>query len=125
MTQLDSELIEAAFELIGRANDGMNHTVAAAARTSDGRIVTGINLDHFTGGPCAEVVTLANAAAIRATVQTIVAVSPGKVVSPCGRCRQTLLDYWPDSRVIVPGPDNTLTMVPVRDLLPFAYRMDA
>ncbi|MFJ4800974.1 hypothetical protein [Streptomyces murinus] len=28
------------------------HTVAAAARTGDGGIVTAVNVYHFTGGPC-------------------------------------------------------------------------
>jgi cytidine deaminase len=46
-------LIAAATELIEERGDGGVHTVAAAARTSTGLVVTGLNLSHFTGGPCA------------------------------------------------------------------------
>lgn len=122
MSEVDEELIAAAFDLIARANDGENHTVAAAVRTAGGAIVTGLNLYHFTGGPCAEVVALANVAALRAEALTIVAVNTRAVMSPCGRCRQTMLDYWPDASVIVGDGDGKPVTLPVRDLLPLAYR---
>jgi cytidine deaminase len=65
--------------------------VASAARARDGRIVTGVNAYHFTGGPCAELVVLGAAAAEGAyDLETIVAVGDHDrgVVPPCGRCRQ-------------------------------------
>ncbi len=37
--------------------DGV-HTVGAAVRSADGRSFAGVNLYHFTGGPCAELVAL-------------------------------------------------------------------
>jgi cytidine deaminase len=37
----------------GPDQDGV-HTVGAAVRDRDGRAFTGVNLYHFTGGPCAE-----------------------------------------------------------------------
>ncbi|MFC6541125.1 hypothetical protein ACFQES_30855 [Nonomuraea salmonea] len=39
---------------------------------------------------------------------------------PCGRCRQLLLDYFPEIKVIV-GTSNGLRMVPVAELLPVTY----
>ena len=33
--------------------------MGAAVRASDGRMFPGVNLFHFTGGPCAELVALA------------------------------------------------------------------
>ena len=59
----DLELVERATEIATRRGDGSINTVAAAARAIDGRIVTGMNVYHFTGGPCAELVLLGNAAA--------------------------------------------------------------
>lgn len=41
----------------------LDHTVGCATLASDGRIFTGINIFHFSGGPCAESVALGNAAA--------------------------------------------------------------
>ena len=49
----DLELVERATEITARRGDGRINTVAAAARAVDGRIVTGMNVYHFTGGLCA------------------------------------------------------------------------
>ncbi len=120
----DAELVATATDLIARANDDENHTVAAAIRTADGTIVTGVNLYHFSGGPCAELVALANAAATTARVETIVAVgSNGRgVIAPCGRCRQVIADYWPDATVLMPGAaDGNPAPTPIADLLPGRY----
>jgi len=100
-----------------------NHTVAAAAMDTTGRIFTAVNEYHFTGGPCAELVVLGVAASAAAgPLTTMVAVGDeGRgVISPCGRCRQVLLDQHPDCLVIVPH-GHELTTVPIRHLLPYAY----
>lgn len=47
---IDYKLIRAATQISPTYCRGANHTVAAAARTRDGRIITGVNVDHFTGG---------------------------------------------------------------------------
>lgn len=39
------------------------YTMGAAVRAADGRTFVGVNLFHFTGGPCAELVALAAARA--------------------------------------------------------------
>jgi hypothetical protein len=67
--------VDEATALVRARSDGEIHTVAAAARTTDGVLVTGMNLFHFTGGPCAELVVLATAAGLTsAGIETIVAV---------------------------------------------------
>lgn len=98
------------------------HTVAAAAMDTTGSIFTAINAHHFAGGPCAELVLLGVAAAARAgPLVVITAVGrDGAVVPPCGRCRQVILDQHPDCLVILPAPAD-LDVLPVRDLLPYAY----
>ncbi|GAA4008275.1 hypothetical protein GCM10022384_62660 [Streptomyces marokkonensis] len=55
-------------------------------------------------------------------LNTIVAVGDRDrgVVSPCGRCRQVLLDYFPGLRVVV-GSDERLRTVSITDLLPESY----
>jgi cytidine deaminase len=100
-----------------------DHTVAAAAMDTTGRIFTAVNAHHFTGGPCAELVVLGLAAAAGAgPLTTMVAVGDRDrgVIAPCGRCRQVLLDQQPGCHVIVPTPDGP-ELVPARKLLPYSY----
>lgn len=120
---VDHELIRAAVHVARTRCRGDNHTVAAAGRARDGRIVTAVNAYHFTGGPCAELVLIGTAAAQGAyELDTIVAVGDRDrgVVPPCGRCRQVLLDYFPALKVIV-GNDDRVRTVLIADLLPESY----
>ena len=120
---VDHELIQAAAHVARTRCRGDNHTMAAAARTPDGLIVTAVNAYHFTGGPCAELVLIGTAATQGAyDLDTIVAVGDRDrgVVPPCGRCRQVLLDYFPTLKVIV-GEGARLRTVPITDLLPDTY----
>ena len=128
LTAEDLELVERARQTVdattdaGPDEDGV-HTVGAAVRATDGRIFVGVNLYHFTGGPCAELVALATARANGATgITHIVAVgNHGRgVMAPCGRDRQVLADYHPGVRVIVPTPDGDAS-VPISELLPLAF----
>ncbi|MFB6820180.1 cytidine deaminase [Streptomyces virginiae] len=120
---VDHELVRAATEVARTRCRGDNHTVAAAARTRDGRIITAVNAYHFTGGPCAELVLIGAAAAQGAyELDTIVAVGDRErgIVPPCGRCRQVLLDYFPTIEVIV-GTGDDPRAFSVADLLPESY----
>jgi cytidine deaminase len=128
LTDEDQALVEAARRTIdavtdaGPDEDGV-HTMGAAVRATDGRVFTGVNVYHFTGGPCAELVALGAARAGGATeLSHVVAVgNHGRgVKSPCGRDRQILADLHPHVRVIVPGPDG-LVSVTASDLLPLAF----
>lgn len=106
---------------VGPDEDGV-HTMGAAVRSADGRIFVGVNLYHFTGGPCAELVALGTARAGGATAIThIVAVgNHGRgPVRPCGRDRQILLDYHPGVRVILPTSAG-IRSVTIEDLMPLA-----
>ncbi|WIB65725.1 ASCH domain-containing protein [Curtobacterium sp. MCBD17_040] len=119
----EQRVLQAALRQAELLGSDPNHTVAAAAMDTTGRIFTGVNVHHFTGGPCAELVVLGQAAAAAAGPLTaIVAVGDQNrgVIAPCGRCRQVLLDQHPDCFVIVPtstGPDTAT----VRALLPHTY----
>ncbi|MFE9889876.1 cytidine deaminase [Streptomyces scopuliridis] len=120
---IDHELIEAAAEIARTRSRGDHHTMAAAARAADGRVVTAINAYHFTGGPCAELVLVGSAAAQGVyELDTIVAVGDRErgVMPPCGRCRQFLSDYFPDLKVIV-GAGDRLRTVRISALLPESY----
>ncbi|PCC54850.1 cytidine deaminase [Brevibacterium aurantiacum] len=68
MDLYDSELqvVAAAQSLAATLGANVNHTVAAAAMDTHGHIHTGINVHHFNGGPCAELVAIGNAVAAEA-----------------------------------------------------------
>jgi cytidine deaminase len=121
------ELVEVARRTIdgatdaGPDEDGV-HTMGAAVRTADGRVFVGVNVYHFTGGPCAELVALGAARAGGATALThVVAVgNHGRgPVGPCGRDRQVLFDQHPGIRVILPTRDGVRSVL-IEDLLPLA-----
>lgn len=126
MATVDLEIVEAARDLITACSDDEYHTVGSAARAEDGTIVTGVNVHHFTGGPCAELVVLGRAVAEGAgDLRQIVAVGDrGRgVVPPCGRCRQVLFDYFPAIDVVI-GDESSLQAVSIAELLPLAWRRD-
>lgn len=123
------ELVEVARRTIEEHGDGGPggegiHTVGAAVMSADYRMIGGVNLHHFTGGPCAELVALGSARAqgVR-QMRCIVAVGDdGRgVIGPCGRDRQVFVDYYPTMRVIVPTPEG-LRSVLAADLLPLAQQ---
>lgn len=125
LTAADVELMEFARQIIDDNTDGEGgvHTVGAAVRAEDGQMYGGVNLYHFTGGPCAELVALGHARACGAReLTTIVAIGNNRrgPLSPCGRDRQVLSDYYPQIRVILPTPDG-LRSVRIKDLMPLAF----
>jgi cytidine deaminase len=124
----ERELVDRARQTIdehtdaGPDEDGV-HTMGAAVRAADGRVFVGVNLYHFTGGPCAELVALAAARAggARGITHVVAVGNHGRGVrAPCGRDRQVLADYYPGVRVIVPAPGHLLS-VSIDDLLPLGF----
>ncbi|HUA31783.1 MAG TPA: hypothetical protein VMC03_23090 [Streptosporangiaceae bacterium] len=122
LTPDDRKLIDFARLIVDDNNDGADgvHSMGAAVRAADGRMYGGINLYHFTGGPCAELVALGHARASGARgLTTIVAVGDNGrgPVGPCGRDRQVLFDYYPRIRVILPTQEGVRS-VRIQDLMP-------
>jgi cytidine deaminase len=126
LTADDVELIEFARQIVDANTDGEDgvHTMGAAVRTVDGHMYGGINVYHFTGGPCAELVALGHARASGAR-ELVTVVAVGNLgrgpVGPCGRDRQVLFDYHPNIRVILPTTQGVRS-VRVTDLMPLAAR---
>ena len=125
MNLFDSErrVVEAAERLAANLGDDPNHTVAAAAMDASGRLHTAVNVYHFTGGPCAELVVLGTAATAGAGPLLTIAAAGDRgrgLIPPCGRCRQVLLDLHPDIVVAVPTPAGP-QLRPIRKLLPDTY----
>ena len=133
LTDLDHALVEAARAVLLRHYRPFWHTVAAAIRSRDGRVWTGIHLGATVGrlSICAEAIALGRAVMDGdGTIECAVALRHPKpeeaereiaIVSPCGACRENLTDYDPAALVIVRGPHG-LHKLPVRMLLPLPYQ---
>jgi cytidine deaminase len=129
----DDALLRAAHETMLRHYRPFWHTVAAALRGRDGRIWTGLHLGATVGrlSVCAEAIALGRAVLEGdGSIHTLVAIRHPKpdeadralaVVSPCGACREMVLDYDADAMVIVPSPGGAVKL-PARLLLPLPYR---
>lgn len=126
--QLDAEdqkLIEAAREVLRRNYHPVKHSVGAAVLCSSGRIYTGINVEACGYGPCAEPIAI-GAAFTNGEREILAIVAVHKrgdtypVLSPCGNCRQLLVDYAPEAMVIF-NYDGQEVKARARDLLPGAY----
>jgi|SRR3990172_1106077 len=122
----DRELVEAARDALRRNYTPGRHTVAAAVLCSSGKIYTGINVEATGYGPCAEPIAVGAALTQgERTLRAIVAVSKDAdalpILSPCGNCRQLILDYAPDAWVLIDlGGEERKARA--HDLLPGAYR---
>ncbi|KAK2756477.1 hypothetical protein FQN54_005370 [Arachnomyces sp. PD_36] len=127
LTTSDQNLIDTATSTINNIPPSDYYSVSSAALSSDGRVFTGVNVYHFNGGPCAELVVLGVAAAAGVEKLThIVAVgSKGRgVLNPCGRCRQVLCDLHPGIKVIVKDREGKMVLVDCGSLLPYSYAWD-
>lgn len=116
------ELMVAARAVLGRfglRGDFSAGSCAAAIRSADGRIFTGICLDLACGlGFCAEQSAVADMLKARQTrVAAVVAVDSNGIVPPCGRCRELLaqLDLANLNAVVMLPGDR---VQPLHELLP-------
>jgi len=124
----DLELIEAAKEAADRLHVDDVHEVAAALRTKDKKVFTGIHIEASVGfaDVCGEVAAICTAVSQGyRDFEAIVAIwGDGKgtyeLLSPCGRCREVISDFNKNTWVIV-GSLKRPYKVKVSDLLPLKY----
>jgi cytidine deaminase len=102
--------------------------VGAALLTSSGEIFTGANVENASYGltVCAErTACIAAALAGHRDVRAICVVTDASPpASPCGMCRQTLLEFTQDPskvRVIAVGPNGTHAEWTVAELIPHGF----
>lgn len=116
-----------------------NFHVGAVAILSNGEMVSGTNQENasYPVGICAERVLLGNAATLYPgeSIDTLAIsydsreVTSDHPISPCGMCRQSLLEYETRTkkpiRVILAGQQGPVYVVrTVKFLLPFAFTSD-
>ena len=133
----DAALLEKARAVTAEAYAPYSHFhVSAVALMENGAIVTGTNQENasYPVGICAERSLLASVAALHPGVRiSSIAISYNSKevvsdhpVSPCGMCRQALLEYENrlehPIRLILAGMTGEVFIIPKADqLLPFAF----
>ena len=137
LNEEDAQLLEAARAVTKNAYAPYSHFhVGAAARLANGAMVTGTNQENasYPVGICAERVLLGNAAtqypdqgikslAISYSSNDVKSDHP---ISPCGMCRQALLEYETRThqpiRLILSGQEGSVYVVKTTtNLLPLAF----
>ena len=136
LSEADRELIDKAKEATQTSNAPFSKfCVGAAARLSDGRIVTGSNQENaaFPSSLCAERTALfyANARYPEKSVEelAIAAYAHGAFlkapIPPCGACRQVILGveerYGHPVRILLFGEEGTYVVDSVKALLPLQF----
>lgn len=142
LTAEEADLLIKARALTKQAYAPYSHfMVAAIAKMSNGEIVNGTNQENasYPVGICAERVLLGNAATLYpgVSIQSIAisydsedtTVKSDHPISPCGMCRQALLEYEGRTlepiRMILGGQSGKVYILKTASLLlPFAFTSD-
>ena len=101
-----------------------NYLVGAAARSRDGRIFEGVNVENaaYPLGVCAEKSALVKAVSEGCRPGDIAAI--GITASPCGGCRQWLYEFRIDEVTFRNGAGEIVTYSPA-ELLPDTWDLPA
>lgn len=100
------------------------YRVGSALLAADGRIFTGCNVENaaYPAGICAERGALAKAISEGAQDFSLVVVATLNGGSPCGLCRQSLLEFSPAARVLCVTFEGTVHVdSTVAELTPFGF----
>ncbi len=99
--------------------------VGAALLTKEGKVFTGCNVENASYGlsNCAErtAVFAAVAAGYRDFDALAIVSDSGTATYPCGACRQVLVEFNPDMKIIMGNQAGELLMEKAGDLLPHYF----
>ena len=117
-------LIAKAMEAREKAHVPYSHfAVGAALLARSGRIYTGCNVENASYGLsiCAERTAVFKAVSEGERDFEAIAVATEKGVTPCGACRQVLLEFGEDIQVIVANGAGEYRVFTLQELLPQAF----
>lgn len=124
----EEQLVQAALDVQRRAYAPYSHfLVGAAIRTKSGEVFTGCNVENASYGLaiCAERAALcAMVAGGQREIESVAIASPGGV-TPCGGCRQSLVEFGSNySVILIDSQTRTVEQRwTMQELLPGAFRL--
>ncbi len=103
-----------------------NFKVGAALLGKSGQVYAGCNVENAAYGHtiCAERTAVVKAISEGEHEFEAIAVVTENGVSPCGACRQVMMEFAPDMAVVVADIQGNARLTTVRDLLPDAFTPD-
>ena len=122
-----TELIELAIGTSKQAYVPYSHfPVSAVLVAKDGNIYTGVNIENasYSLTNCGERTAIFKAVSEgqREFSELIVYGQTEKPISPCGACRQVMVEFLKsDSKVILIAEDNSTVEMTVGELLPYSF----
>lgn len=121
-----TSLLDAARTARMNAHAPFSHfKVGAALETSDGRVITGCNVENATYGLtiCAERVAVFKAISEghRDFRRIAIVADTSDPTPPCGACRQILWEFGGDLEVILGNLTSEKGVYRLKDLLPLAF----
>lgn len=131
---VDAELLAAARSAAEQAYVPYSgFRVGAALRSAQGRVYAGCNVENaaYPVGGCAERAALAAAILMEGAqfrLHSLVLVATDAdgnalAVTPCGACRQALVEFGADADVAFPNPDGRWTVITAGALLPQGFAL--
>jgi cytidine deaminase len=123
----DAELIKRAKKARQNAYSPYSKVrIGAAVLTSDGKIFAGCNIENSSFGlsNCAERTAVFKAVSEgHKKLEAIAIVGESEdFTRPCGACRQVLVEFGPEMRVIRRGADGFSSDLSIAELLPEAFK---
>ena len=122
-----TELIDLAIETSKNAYVPYSHfPIGAVLVANDGSIYTGVNIENasFSLTNCGERTAIFKAVSEgqRDFSELIVYGETERPISPCGACRQVLVEFFkPDLKVTLVAKDKTTVEMTVGELLPYSF----
>lgn len=127
-TREETRLLEAAKEAMKYAYAPYSKfQVGAALLCRNGKIFTGCNIENATYGAtnCAERTAIFKAVSEgeKEFEKIAVVCNSGGFVTPCGICRQVLLEFMKDGLVITVNEQGEVKRFTVEELLPYGFTL--
>ena len=122
-----TELIDLAIETSKNAYVPYSHfPIGAVLVANDGSIYTGVNIENasFSLTNCGERTAIFKAVSEgqRDFSELIVYGETERPISPCGACRQVMVEFFkPDIKVTLVAKDKTTVEMTVGELLPYSF----
>ncbi len=106
-----------------------SYPVGAALMCEDGTVVTGCNVENasYPAGICAERTAVAAAVAQghRRFARLAICTGSGPVASPCGICRQVLMEFAPSLEIVSFTVDGREAAWTLASLLPAPFVLES